>query len=38
MFALTVYGARYCSIIPLKMPILAMPLGAKWVARSFETA
>lgn len=37
MFALMDCGVRYCSIIRLKMPILAMQLVAKWVAQSSET-
>ena len=38
MFALTGCGVRYCSIIHSKMPILAMPLVARWVEPLSETA
>lgn len=38
MFARTGCGVRYCSIVHSKMPILAMPLAARWVEQWSETA
>ena len=38
MFALTGCGVRYCMIILLNMPIVAMPLGAREAELLSETA